>query len=397
MSCRLQSSPSFSSRLPQQLELQSREPDPQRLPARPQLRDLRVELRVAPAVGDERRQQLDLAFRLQHRLVRAVQIVEVADQGCDPLLHVERFQHVSAHELGEIADGLHGDGLMKEIHRLLVLDAEAAAKPGAIGRESPEQLDTRLAAQALAQPGDVRTETRELAGDGQSALGSHEEAFRLALRLGDPEHLGEGHGLLVAGVVKQGEDDRVAVVVTERHRARRTARVAAFGLVVAEDIGAQRAFPALGTGRLVVGDPLRRHQQRGDRVHEGGLPRADVAREQAVPATRLQRPHPPVERAPVEHLQTMQAVARERVVVQEVEMQDLWFGHRRRCRGCVRRRVSRRLSRRRCHDHPRRLHGPAAACPCLHRRRRSRHLQAGRDSPQAGRRTRRATVRPRMP
>ena len=87
----------------QQLHLESGEPGPKRLPARPQIHDFRVEFGMASAVRDERRQKLDLAFRLQHRLVGAVQIVEMADQGCDPVGHVERLQHVCAHELGQVS------------------------------------------------------------------------------------------------------------------------------------------------------------------------------------------------------------------------------------------------------------------------------------------------------
>ena len=347
--------------LAQQVELVSREPGPQRLPAPTQLADLRVELGMAGAVGDERREQLDPALRLQHRFVGATQVVEMVDQGCDPRRHVERLQHVAAHELGEIAHRLHRDRLMEEIERLLVVDAEAPAEPGAVGREAAEQRNVRRAAQALAKLRDVRAEARELAGDGQGALGGHVQALGLALRSGDPEHLGEGHGLLVARVAKHAQDDRVGVVVAQRHGPGDAAERAAFGLVVAQNVGAQRAFPAPGASRLVVGRALRRHQQRGDRVHECGLPRADVAGEQAVAPVRLQGPHAPVERAPVEHLETMQAVAGERVVVQEIEVQNLRFSH---CRAC---------------------------------RRRPRRLRACHDTRRAARRARRATGRPRMP
>ena len=142
-----------------------------------------------------------------------------------------------------------------------------------------------------------------------------------------PEYLRKGDGLAVARIVKHAQDDRVGVVVAQRHGPGGTADLAAFGLVVPQDVGAQRAFPAPGAGRPVEGQTLRRHQQRGDRVDEGGLARADVAGEQAVPPARLQGPYAPVERAPVEHLEAMKAVAGERVVVQEVEVQDLRFSH----------------------------------------------------------------------
>ena len=73
-----------------------------------------------------------------------------------------------------------------------------------------------------------------------------------------PEHLGQRHRLVVAGVVEDAEDHRVAVVVAQRHRLGRAGDLVALGLVVAQHVGAQRALPAVGAGRLVVGDALRR-------------------------------------------------------------------------------------------------------------------------------------------
>jgi hypothetical protein len=101
----------------------------------------------------------------------------------------------------------------------------------------------------------------KVAGDREIAFGGDEEARRLPLRVLDPEHLRQRHRLVVAGVVKHAEDHRVVVVVAQRHRPRRAADLVALGLVVAEHVGAQRPLAAVGTGRLVVGDALRRHQQ----------------------------------------------------------------------------------------------------------------------------------------
>jgi hypothetical protein len=80
----------------------------------------------------------------------AVQVIEVADQRLDAAAHVEGLQHVAAHEVGEVAHRLHRHRLVEQLQRLLVLDAEAAAEPGAIGREAVEQLAARTA-QLLAQ------------------------------------------------------------------------------------------------------------------------------------------------------------------------------------------------------------------------------------------------------
>ena len=112
---------------------------------------------VVLAIGHERVEVLDLAPRPEHRLVGAAQVVEVLDEGRDPGRDVEGLQHVAAHELGEVAHRLHGDGLMEEIERLVVLDPEAAPEPCTIGREGPPHLHP-CPAQALAQLVDVGAE-----------------------------------------------------------------------------------------------------------------------------------------------------------------------------------------------------------------------------------------------
>ena len=45
-------------------------------------------------------------------------------------------------------------------------------------------------------------------------------------------------------------------------------RLAALGLVVAKHVGPQVALARSGTGSLVEGDPVRRHQQAGDGIHK---------------------------------------------------------------------------------------------------------------------------------
>ena len=101
------------------------------------------------------------------------------------------------------------------------------------------------------------------------------------------------------------------------------AEIVAFRLVVAEDAGAQRPLAAAGPRRPVVGGPMRRHEEGGDRVDEGRLAGADVAGEEVVAAIELEGPDPPVERAPVEDLQAVEAEARTRLVRHEVEEQGL--------------------------------------------------------------------------
>jgi hypothetical protein len=57
------------------------------------------------AVLDDRPEALDLGPRLEHRLMRARQILEMGDHMPDALFHLGRLQHVGAHKIGEVADG----------------------------------------------------------------------------------------------------------------------------------------------------------------------------------------------------------------------------------------------------------------------------------------------------
>ncbi|EXI77474.1 MAG: hypothetical protein AW10_03663 [Candidatus Accumulibacter appositus] len=218
---------------------------------------------------------------------------------------------------------------MKEVQRLLVVDAEAAPEPGAVGWKAVEDFGSRPP-QPLPQRGDVRAEVGEIAGYRQVAFGGDEEACRLPLRVLDPEHLRQRHRLVVAGVVKDAEDHRVVVVVAQCHRPRRTADFVALGLVVPEHVGAQGPLAAVGTGSLVVGDALCRHQQGGHRIDQRRLARTDVAGEQRVLPARIERPHAPVESAPVENFQALQAKTGKRVVGDEIEPEALRIIHRRR-------------------------------------------------------------------
>jgi len=160
---------------------------------------------VPIAVGDQGREQLDLPLGLHHRLVRAVQVVEVRDQRLDPRRDIEGLEHVVAHEIGQIADRFHGHRLVEELERLIAreiaADAEATPEPRAVPGKAVLDFGAG-AAQAFPEAGDVRAELREVRGDREVALGADEEARRLALRVFRPEHLRERDGLVVAGVVE---------------------------------------------------------------------------------------------------------------------------------------------------------------------------------------------------
>ena len=314
--------------LVQQAELEQREVAAQRLAAGAQFLAALAELGMAVEIGHQWREQLDLALGLEHRLVGPVQVVEVPDQRRDARSHLERLQHVAAHEVGQVAHGLERHGLMEQLQRLLVLDAEAAPEPGAVGWEAVEHFHVAAGAaraQPLAQGRDVGAEVGEIAGYRQGPLGADKEARRLRLCVLHPEHLCQRHGLVVARVVKNAQDHRKVVVVAQRHGFGAARHLVALRLVVPQHVGAQRALLGIRACGLVVGDALRRHQQRGDCIDQRGLARADVAGQQHVLAHGIERPDAGVEGAPVEQLQALQAKTRQGVVGDEIQAQGLRF------------------------------------------------------------------------
>ena len=328
----------------QQLGLVHRKESPERLAAFTPLADQCDQLVVPRAVGHHGCEQLDLALGLEHRLVGAVQIVVVRDQRADARRHVEGFEHVAAHELGQVADRLHRHGLVKQLQRLLVVDAEAAPKRRAIRRKAVFDLGTP-GTQALAQLGHVGAEVGKVFSDAQRPIRHHVEAHRLAMRLLEPEHLSQRHGLVVAGVVEHTQDHRIAVGLAQRHGPPRAALLVALGLVVAQHIRAQRALARVGPGGLVVGDALGRYEQRGDRIDQGRLARADVAGQQRVAAVGAQRPDTGIKGAPVEDLEPLQAKAGELLVGDEIKLNGFILHCRPRPRvACGRRQAARRTA-----------------------------------------------------
>jgi len=220
---------------------------------------------VALAVCNQGREQLHLPLGFEHGLVRLIEVVEMADQLLDALPGVEGLEHVAAHEVGQVAHRLHRHGLMEQLQRLLVLNAEAAPEPSAIGREAVVQL-AAAGAQALAQGADVAAKAAEIGRYGQRAFGGHVQARGLALGVFEPEHLGQRHGLVVALVAKHAQHHGKARGVAQRHRARAAGELVALALVVAQHVGAQGALARIGPGGLVVGHALPRHQQGGDGI-----------------------------------------------------------------------------------------------------------------------------------
>ena len=94
------------------------------------------------------------------------------------------------------------------------------------------------------------------------------EARRLALCVPGPEHLRQGNGLVVTGVVENTEDDRIVVVITQGHWPRGATDFATLRFVITQHVGLERAFLATRTRRLVVSDTMGRCQQRRHGIHQ---------------------------------------------------------------------------------------------------------------------------------
>jgi len=89
--------------------------------------------------------------------------------------------------------------------------------------------------------------------------------------------LGQGHRLVITGVIKDAEDYRIFVVVAQCDRFGAAKRILAFRFKKPKDIRAKCALPGVGPGCLVVGDALARNQQCSNGIHKRGFARADIA------------------------------------------------------------------------------------------------------------------------
>ena len=66
---------------------------------------------------------------------------QLRDQGSDERHHIEGFEHMVAYERSQIAHGLHGHRLVKQLQRLVVVDSETPPEPGPVGWKAVEHFD----------------------------------------------------------------------------------------------------------------------------------------------------------------------------------------------------------------------------------------------------------------
>lgn len=155
------------------------------------------------------------------------------DQRGDPRVHLKRLKHVVADKISEISNRFHRDRLMEKIKGLFGFNAKPASEPRAVFGEGIEGCRAGLAEPA-AEFVHVRIEIREIRSNVQIPLRADVEAGGRAMRILHPQHAGECDGLIVAAVMKHGEQDGERVLISQANGLRGTGAIfAALASVVA--------------------------------------------------------------------------------------------------------------------------------------------------------------------
>ena len=68
---------------------------------------------VLSAIFHDGRKPSNLGLGLEHCLVGAIEVVEMAHQCVDAIFDWERLKHVLTDEVGQVADGFHGHSLVE--------------------------------------------------------------------------------------------------------------------------------------------------------------------------------------------------------------------------------------------------------------------------------------------
>src|SRR5712691_13303558 len=111
-----------------------------------------------------------------------MKVVKVPNQRLDARHYRKGFQHVLSYEISQIADRLHGDGLIEQVQGLLVVYAKSAPKGRSVGRKGIMHFNIRHRPQALSQRVDVGAKSSEVLSDVEESIGHHVEAVRLTVK-----------------------------------------------------------------------------------------------------------------------------------------------------------------------------------------------------------------------
>src|SRR5205085_1697843 len=134
-------------------------------------------------------------------------------------------------------------------------------------------------AKALPEIVDVLPEAREVLRDREWLVRNDVEAVRLAFEVAQPEHRRQRYQLPERLVYETRQHHGIGILVAERDGTGARAGLAALRFVVTQHIRPQCALPRVGARGAVVGEPLRRNEERRDGVDQRRLARPDVSRE----------------------------------------------------------------------------------------------------------------------
>ena len=129
----------------QQCKLEGSEPGAQSIARGPQRFRCSRQSLVIVAISHQRPKHLYLPLGFEDSFVCAVEIFEMLDQGVNAWLNIEGLEHVASYEIGQVSHRLERDGLMEQIQRLLIVNAEAPTEPGAVRWKGFKQIDSRPA------------------------------------------------------------------------------------------------------------------------------------------------------------------------------------------------------------------------------------------------------------
>ena len=148
---------------------------------------------MAIALHHQRLQCVNLALGPQHRFVGFGEVFEVRIQVINTTRNVKSLQHVGTHKLGQAAHRFHRHRLVKQLERLLTLNAEAISKAFTVLSEGVENGYCRAiltdVAQSLPQQFNVSAEICEVVHDGHAPVGHHEQPRGRCALILDPKHL----------------------------------------------------------------------------------------------------------------------------------------------------------------------------------------------------------------
>ena len=264
------------------------------------------ELEITIAAAHQRTQQFLLLPGPYHRGMGLIQILEMLQKDLHIRFSIRLFQHVLPYKPRQLIHLFHGNGLLEQIHCLLLANAEATAEIPGIGRIIIIEMDVGIAVQPLFQAAHIGTEIAEMVLDGQSLIRQHIETGRPVIFIPEPEYLGQGDPAAQVLIAENRQQHAVLIPLPQGLRLSAAILRTLLGKI-APHIGGQTALLGTGISGLIIGHLFRRDQQGYDCIHQGGFSRTHITGEQRGIPMELQAPDLFIKGAPVINLQPLQA------------------------------------------------------------------------------------------